>query len=126
MAFDVSPPRDCALCPRLGGLSRREPGTLSRLRQRSGRELWGEADARLLIVGLAPGLKGANRTGRPFTGDFAGDLLYQTLAELGLARGHYERRPYYGLASHRLRDRQRGALRSAGEQAYAGGNRNLP
>jgi uracil-DNA glycosylase family 4 len=45
--------------------------------------------ARLLIVGLAPGLKGANRTGRPFTGDFAGDLLYETLRDLGLAAGVY-------------------------------------
>jgi len=47
----------------------------------------------LLIVGLAPGLKGANRTGRPFTGDYAGDLLYRTLRECGLAAGNYDRRP---------------------------------
>ncbi len=53
--------------------------------------------ARLLIVGLAPGLKGANRTGRPFTGDFAGDLLYETLLGFGFARGHYEARPDDGL-----------------------------
>jgi uracil-DNA glycosylase family 4 len=50
---------------------------------------FGGLDARLLIVGLAPGLRGANRTGRPFTGDFAGDLLYRTLAEFGFARGAY-------------------------------------
>ena len=50
---------------------------------------FGGLDARLLIVGLAPGLKGANRTGRPFTGDFAGDLLYATLLEFGFARGQY-------------------------------------
>jgi uracil-DNA glycosylase family 4 len=50
------------------------------------------ADARLLIVGLAPGLQGANRTGRPFTGDWAGDLLYETLAEYAFARGTYEER----------------------------------
>ena len=50
---------------------------------------FGGLDARLLIVGLAPGMKGANRTGRPFTGDYAGDLLYATLAEFGFARGHY-------------------------------------
>ena len=50
---------------------------------------FGGSDARLLIVGLAPGLRGANRTGRPFTGDYAGDLLYATLAEFGFARGHY-------------------------------------
>jgi uracil-DNA glycosylase family 4 len=50
---------------------------------------FGALDARLLIVGLAPGLKGANRTGRPFTGDYAGDLLYASLKRHGLARGHY-------------------------------------
>jgi uracil-DNA glycosylase family 4 len=58
---------------------------------------FGPADAELLIVGLAPGLKGANRTGRPFTGDFAGDLLYRTLLDLGLAAGSYEQRPDDGL-----------------------------
>jgi uracil-DNA glycosylase family 4 len=46
-----------------------------------------------MIVGLAPGLRGANRTGRPFTGDYAGDLLYATLSEYGFARGKYEARP---------------------------------
>ena len=60
-------------------------------------ESFGDSDARLLIVGLAPGLKGANRTGRPFTGDYAGDLLYETLLSLGLARGSYDRRPDDGL-----------------------------
>ena len=50
---------------------------------------FGPLDARLLIVGLAPGLRGANRTGRPFTGDYAGDLLYDTLARFGFARGSY-------------------------------------
>ena len=58
---------------------------------------FGPADARLLIVGLAPGLKGANRTGRPFTGDYAGDLLYATLTDFGFARGRYEARPDDGL-----------------------------
>ena len=58
---------------------------------------FGPRDARLLIVGLAPGLRGANRTGRPFTGDFAGDLLYATLLEFGFARGHYQARPDDGL-----------------------------
>ena len=57
----------------------------------------GDADARLLIVGLAPGLQGANRTGRPFTGDFAGDLLYATLIEYGFANGVYQARPDDGL-----------------------------
>ncbi|HRY05693.1 MAG TPA: uracil-DNA glycosylase [Hyphomicrobiaceae bacterium] len=50
---------------------------------------FGDEQGRLLIVGLAPGLKGANRTGRPFTGDYAGDLLYQTLLDFDFARGHY-------------------------------------
>jgi uracil-DNA glycosylase family 4 len=55
-------------------------------------------EARLLIVGLAPGLKGANRTGRPFTGDYAGDLLYDTLLAHGFARGRYDARLDDGLA----------------------------
>ena len=58
---------------------------------------FGAAEARLLIVGLAPGLHGANRTGRPFTGDWAGDLLYATLLKHGLARGTYEERADDGL-----------------------------
>jgi len=53
---------------------------------------FGPLTARLLIAGLAPGLQGANRTGRPFTGDWAGDLLYDTLLKLGLAKGVYEER----------------------------------
>jgi uracil-DNA glycosylase family 4 len=58
---------------------------------------FGDPDARLLIVGLAPGRQGANRTGRPFTGDFAGVLLYETLLKLGFARGAYDARPDDGL-----------------------------
>jgi uracil-DNA glycosylase family 4 len=58
---------------------------------------FGPSDARLLIVGLAPGLQGANRTGRPFTGDWAGDLLYETLHEYGFSRGHYAERADDGL-----------------------------
>jgi len=58
---------------------------------------FGPADARVLIVGLAPGLQGANRTGRPFTGDYAGVLLYETLAKFGFARGEYAARPDDGL-----------------------------
>ncbi len=59
---------------------------------------FGGSDARLLIVGLAPGLRGANRTGRPFTGDFAGDLLYATLIEFGFAKGRYAASPDDGLS----------------------------
>ncbi|MGP1396176.1 MAG: uracil-DNA glycosylase [Inquilinaceae bacterium] len=62
---------------------------------------FGSIEAGLLIVGMAPGLKGANRTGRPFTGDGAGELLYPTLIEFGLAHGDYDRRPDDGLV---LRD----------------------
>jgi len=58
---------------------------------------FGPLEARLLIVGLAPGLQGANRTGRPFTGDYAGDLLYQTLIDHGFAAGAYAARPDDGL-----------------------------
>src|SRR6202167_3934116 len=58
---------------------------------------FGSNHARLLIVGLAPGLQGANRTGRPFTGDYAGDLLYATLLKHGLARGNYDKRVDDGL-----------------------------
>ena len=58
---------------------------------------FGDPDGRLLIVGLAPGMQGANRTGRPFTGDYAGDLLYATLLEYGFAKGVYQARPDDGL-----------------------------
>ncbi len=61
---------------------------------------FGPEDARVLIVGLAPGLKGANQTGRPFTGDFAGDLLYETLGMFGFAHGTYDARPDDGLQLH--------------------------
>jgi uracil-DNA glycosylase family 4 len=59
---------------------------------------WGPVDAPILVLGMAPGLRGANRTGRPFTGDHAGKLLYATLLEQGLARGVYEERPDDSLA----------------------------
>ncbi|MEP5357903.1 MAG: uracil-DNA glycosylase family protein, partial [Nitratireductor sp.] len=92
----VEPPRDCALCPRLHGFladwRAREPGwhnaPVPTFLPPQGAET-----VRLLIVGLAPGLRGANRTGRPFTGDYAGDLLYATLKRFGLARGMFEARP---------------------------------
>jgi uracil-DNA glycosylase family 4 len=58
---------------------------------------FGPVDARLLIVGLAPGLQGANRTGRPFTGDYAGELLYSTLKQFQFSRGDYAARPDDGL-----------------------------
>ena len=61
---------------------------------------FGPDTARLLVVGLAPGLQGANRTGRPFTGDWAGDLLYETLDRFGFSSGTYDERPDDGLALH--------------------------
>ena len=89
-------PRDCALCPRL--VSLREANRAAQPSWHNGAVgSFGSDSARLLIVGLAPGLRGANRTGRPFTGDFAGDLLYATLLDLGLARGSYAARPDDGL-----------------------------
>ena len=91
------PGRDCPLCPRLKGFREdwrhREPDWFN-----APVASFGPATARLLIVGLAPGLRGANRTGRPFTGDYAGDLLYDTLARFGFAQGRYEARPDDGLA----------------------------
>ena len=87
---------DCPLCPRLVAFRGRnqaaEPGWWN-----GAVPSFGAPDARLLIVGLAPGLRGANRTGRPFTGDYAGDLLYASLLNLGLARGTYGARPDDGL-----------------------------
>ncbi len=91
------PPADCPLCPRLAEY---------RQSNRSAHPDWfnapvpsfGSPDARLLIVGLAPGVRGANRTGRPFTGDYAGELLYRTMQHFGLAQGRYLAAPDDGLA----------------------------
>jgi uracil-DNA glycosylase len=91
-----APSPDCALCPRLAEY---------RHANHAAHPDWfnapvpsfGSPDARLLIVGLAPGVRGANRTGRPFTGDFAGALLYSTLLRFGLARGTYGADPADGL-----------------------------
>ena len=91
------PGRDCPLCPRLAGF---------REIQRDAHPDWhnapvppfGDPAAALLIVGLAPGLRGANRTGRPFTGDYAGDLLYATLAKFGFTTGSYAGHRDDGLA----------------------------
>ena len=82
------PGRDCPLCPRLVDY-RNELRHTFPLWHNAPVPSFGPEVARLLIVGLAPGLKGANRTGRPFTGDYAGDLLYATLAKFGWASGKY-------------------------------------
>jgi uracil-DNA glycosylase family 4 len=93
----IEPPRDCPLCPRLAAFRalwrQREPGW-----HNAPVPTFGPAEPRLLIVGLAPGLRGANRTGRPFTGDYAGELLYATLLRYGFAAGDYRADPADGLA----------------------------
>ena len=90
------PGRDCARCPRLAAFRddwrAKEPAWFN-----APVPSFGPRDARLLIVGLAPGLQGANRTGRPFTGDYAGVLLYETLAYFHFARGQYGAHPDDGL-----------------------------
>jgi uracil-DNA glycosylase family 4 len=95
MTASPEPSHDCPRCPRLHNFialwRQREPswfnGPVPAFLPPEG-----EDAVRLLIVGLAPGLRGANRTGRPFTGDYAGDLLYSTLISHGLARGKFEAR----------------------------------
>ena len=93
---DACPPRDCPRCDRLVAY-RHEAQARAPDWFNAPVPPFGGPHARLLIVGLAPGLQGANRTGRPFTGDYAGDLLYSTLAEYGFSRGAYAARPDDGL-----------------------------
>lgn len=91
-----APTTDCPRCPRLvvfrAALRRSHPDWYN-----APVPSFGPPDARLLVVGLAPGRAGANRTGRPFTGDHAGTLLYAALLRHGLARGNYDARPDDGL-----------------------------
>ena len=89
-------PRDCPLCPRLVAF-RQECRAEFPNWWNAPVPAFGDPDAWLAIVGLAPGKHGANRTGRPFTGDFAGDLLYATLLKFGLAEGEYRADPADGL-----------------------------
>jgi uracil-DNA glycosylase family 4 len=92
----LDPPHDCPLCPRLVAF---------RAEWREKEPAWFNGPVptftakapRLLVVGLAPGVRGANRTGRPFTGDYAGDLLYRTFDEFGLSEGTFDARPDDGL-----------------------------
>jgi len=100
---DLSPlpeaeaPRDCTLCPRL--VAFREDCRAEHPRWWNAPvPAFGDREAWLAIVGLAPGKHGANRTGRPFTGDYAGELLYETLAKIGLSNGRYGSDPSDGLA----------------------------
>src|SRR5919108_6089043 len=89
-------PKLCPLCPRLVAFR-----NLNRAKApdwyNGAVPSFGTPEGRLLIVGLAPGLNGANRTGRPFTGDYAGELLYGTLLKFGLAQGEYRAEPGDGL-----------------------------
>jgi uracil-DNA glycosylase family 4 len=89
---EAEAPRDCPLCPRLAAF-RREMRAAHPDWWNAPVPAFGDRDAWLAIVGLAPGMWGANRTGRPFTGDAAGLLLYETLLKFGLAEGRYEERP---------------------------------
>jgi uracil-DNA glycosylase len=94
------PAASCPLCPRL--VEYREKNRVANPGWFNGAvPSFGSLDGRFLVVGLAPGVRGANRTGRPFTGDFAGTLLYQTLIKYGLATGVYAADPADGVA---LRD----------------------
>ena len=92
----AEPARDCPLCPRLVAY-RRENQALDPSWWNGPAPSFGDPQARLLVLGLAPGRKGANRTGRPFTGDFAGVLLYETLHKFGFSQGRYEARPDDGV-----------------------------
>ncbi len=90
------PGRECGLCPRLVDF-RHAHRALSPDWHNAPVPPFGDLSARLLVVGLAPGLRGANRSGRPFTGDYAGDLLYPTLVRYGLAHGVFGREADDGL-----------------------------
>ena len=96
MSKPITPDHDCQLCPRLAefrALNRQKfPDKFN-----APVPSFGDLNAELLIVGLAPGLKGANFSGRPFTGDFAGELLYGTLIKFGFARGEFKACPDDGL-----------------------------
>src|SRR6185437_9394888 len=96
MPAAADPGRDCPRCPRLVNFRKewrkKEPAWFN-----APVPSFGPVDARLLIVGLAPGVQGANRTGRPFTGDYAGVLLYETLDKYGFTKGEYKAHPDDGL-----------------------------
>lgn len=96
MTMFQDPPVDCDRCPRLRAFLDDAKAAHPDWHN-APVPAFGGLDARLLVVGLAPGLRGANRTGRPFTGDYAGDLLYPTLLAFGLAEGTYAQRPDDGL-----------------------------
>lgn len=98
-AFLVDPPYTCNQCPRLhdfiAGYKQTEPTWFN-----GPVPTFGDKNAKILIVGLAPGLRGANKTGRPFTGDYAGDLLYAMLAKFGFSSGTYDKHIDDGVTLH--------------------------
>jgi len=97
-----TPAHDCALCPRL--VAYRHANQTANPGWFNGPvPSFGPLDAQLLVVGMAPGVKGANRTGRPFTGDHAGILLYQSLIKFGFATGTYRAEPDDGVQLHNCR-----------------------
>ena len=92
----VEPPKDCPLCPRLAEFRHACQAEFPPW-WNAPVPAFGDPQAEIVIIGLAPGKHGANRTGRPFTGDFAGDLLYATLAKYGLSEGVYAKKADDGL-----------------------------
>jgi uracil-DNA glycosylase family 4 len=94
--WPAEPGRDCPLCPRLVAF-RHEWRAKEPTWHNAPVPSFGPIEARLAVIGLAPGLRGANRTGRPFTGDYAGDLLYRTMIDFGFAEGTYAAHPEDGL-----------------------------
>lgn len=101
-SVSLTPSNDCSLCPRLVDYRHR-----NKIEFPDGWNapvpVWGSVYSEFLIVGLAPGVKGANLTGRPFTGDFAGTLLYETLIKYGFAKGQYRADPNDGLTLQNCR-----------------------
>ena len=116
------PPLDCPRCPRLVAFRHELQGQYPDWKNAPVRS-FGDIDARLLIVGLAPGMKGANRTGRPFTGDYAGDLLYSTLLKYGFAQGTYKADPKTACVC-RLPHRPRRSLPAAGDKPWPWSSRS--
>ncbi len=98
----ATPSPDCPLCPRLAAFRAANRLAFSDWHN-APVPCFGPLDASLLIIGLAPGLRGANRTGRPFTGDYAGQLLYETLLKFGFATGQYAERADDGLVLRHCR-----------------------
>ncbi len=117
--------KNCQLCPRL--VDYRHANRTEHPDWFNGAvPSFGQENAEVLIVGLAPGVTGANRTGRPFTGDWAGDLLYATLAKFNLSKGQYDRRPDDGLRLKKSDDYKRCSLCTTTKQTDTCRDKNMP